>query len=196
MPHLSLPGTAGSFAHAAYRSEYNDATELDVRIDMNYDKLENASFLSRWTITYQRAFAFQTILALPSTSLMFYTYSPAFVTEQFICTASLASAGIYQGERWQLRAHVDLTPSELKFYYRAAGTDLESDTGWTQLGATMTPTAAALYEPITTGLQIGAEYEDGTAQISTGKVYRALLKTSAGTVFDADFEDPATWVYA
>lgn len=194
MPHLSLPGTAGSYLLAPYRAEYNEPSILDVRVEIDYDAYAGSqALINRWSgVSGTSVFQFY----LTDNYGILQVRQNSSVTDQVVTDVPFT---LIPGTATQLRARCDVPASQVLFYQRAVGTALPVDTGWTQTGSPRAlPTVTSIAQPTQTGIQLGATSQGGTALMAAGKVFRAVVKKSAaGTpILDADPSDPTTWIFA
>lgn len=194
MPYLLLDGTSGTFATAPYRSEYNEANVVDLRVEIDYNAYTTGqTLIARWSgVSLASPWHFILSNATPITR-----FRDASATQHQIVGSNFTLSA---GTRTQLRTTIDIPSAECKFWQRATGTALTVDSGWSQVGATAALTATEIQQPTETPIMVGAFNSNGSQLPATGKVYRAVVKKSAlsgGTlIFDADFEDTTTWTFA
>lgn len=192
MPHLLLDGTPGSYALAPYRSEYNEPSILDIRVELDLDSYATGqALIGRWSgVSTASPWQFVLSATIPITRFR----DAANTQHQIVGSAFTLSAGT----RTQLRTTIDIPAAECKFWQRATGTALPVDTGWSQVGTTTVLTAANIQQFPGTPIQVGALSDGGTTLPAAGKFYRAVVKKGAGgtLIFDPNFEDTTTWTFA
>lgn len=189
---LRLPGTTGNFASTP------DAPVLDITGDID---LRAAVALDDWTPASEASFinnrsgAGYALLITPSgLSLRWVETGPTTITE-----TSTVAPTVNDGALLLVRATLDVdngaSAYEVKFFTKTstpanAHADLVDNTGWTQLGATVTGAATTDILASTAELAFGAS-PGGSPRTWSGKHYAAaVLSGINGTVvFDANFTD-------
>lgn len=184
---LSLPGTSGSYASTP------DAVDLDITGDID--------MICRVALTDWTPAGSQSLIAKRlSTGEISYqlrvstTGALVIVSSSNGTTGSSATSSVIMpsvdGSTWWVRVTRRQSDGLVQFFY-AAGSGVVP-TVWTQLGTDQTLLAATAMWSGTAALEIGTQ-NVGANDITTGKIYRAIVKSGINgtTVFDADFTSVA-----
>jgi hypothetical protein len=192
--YLKLNGVVANFASSPDSAALSITGDLDARADvamndwtpsavnMIIGKYNNVNGGRAWAFDLLTTGEFRVVLSSDGTAV---------VTKQ-----STVAPTVVDGARLQVRVTVDVDNGasgyDVKFYTKTTGA-LSDNTGWAQLGTTVT-TATATSIADTAALQtIGAFNDTGGGSPAQGRFYRTIVKNGIDgtTVFDADFTNLA-----
>jgi len=170
---VSLDGT-NDFIETPDAAALRVTGDLDLRADLAMDDWTPVSTLfviSKDDLT-QRAYDFD---VQTSGSLRLLWFSGGSVK----LGVSTVAPTVTNGDRLQIRATLDVdngaSGHDVKFYTRASGTDLTDDTGWTQLGSTVTTAGTTSIDAATARMTLGAFGNPAQAFVA-GDLYDAVIK--------------------
>lgn len=183
--YLYLPGVSGNQASAPDLAAYTPAASLDVRIALSMDAVSGTqAFVGHYAASgTDRSWLFM----YTGTNVSLHLSTNGTTATQF--TPSV-SPTIVAGTVTLLQATWTASPAEVKFFQKAttegaAANDLAVDTGWTQVGTTITasvPTVSLANS--TANLVVGAQ---SSIDLLAGRVYRTQVRAGGTVVFDANF---------
>ena len=189
--YVYLPGAIGNYLSVPDAASLDIAGDLDLRVDVALTSYANGSlqqFLSKVNTEGALDGAYQ--LRMGGTGILnmvWYTSTPASVSvNSTVALSSVAAAG----SRVQVRATVDVdngaSGNDVRFWYRTDGL-ITSNTGWTQLGATLTTAGVSNIQNSASIVEIGSR-AIGLVNPTAGIFYRAMILNGIGgsTVLDVD----------
>ncbi len=197
--YLSLPGVAGNYASVPDAAALDIVGDLDVRAVAALTDWSSASavqeFASKWGAAGQRSFIFR-VQSSGGTGKLRLVWS-ADGTANAGTPLSTVEPTIANGVALLVRATLDVdngaAGNDTAFYTKAYDpktfhADLLSNSGWTQLGTTVTGVGVTSIFSSTAPVEMGAS-TGGTAGPILGKYYGTVIKSGiAGTtVLDTDF---------
>jgi hypothetical protein len=183
--YLYLPGVAGNNVTVPDLAAYTPSTSLDVRVAVAMDAVSGTqAFIGHYTASAtNRSWLFM----YTGTNVTLYLSTDGTTASNF---SPSVSPTITAGTVTLLRATWTASPAEVKFFQKsttegAAADDLVADTGWTQVGSTITASVPAVAlanstVPLAVGSQSGID-------LLAGRVYRVQVRSGGTTVFDANF---------
>ncbi len=183
--YLYLPGVAGNNVTVPDLAAYTPSTSLDVRVAVAMDAVSGTqAFIGHYNASgTDRSWLFM----YTSTNVTLYLSTNGTTASNF---SPSVSPTITAGTVTLLRATWTASPAEVKFFQKsttegAAADDLAVDTGWTQVGSTITASVPAVAlansaAPLAVGSQSGID-------LLAGRVYRVQVRSGGTTVFDANF---------
>jgi hypothetical protein len=183
--YLYLPGVVTNYATAPDLAAYTPAASLDVRIAVAMDVVSGTqAFVGHYTAGgTDRSWLFM----YTGTNVSLYLSTDGLTATQF--TPSV-SPTIVAGTVTLLQATWTASPAEVKFFQKAttegaAANDLAVDTGWTQVGSTITASVPTVsLASSTANLVVGAQ---SSINQLAGRVYRTQVRVGGTTVYDANF---------
>ena len=190
LPVLYLSGTAGNYPSTPDHADISVTGDIDLRVDVALDDWTPAAqgyLINKNNFGSDRSYYFY----VTTDGKLVLTVSPDGTAGTLkIATSTVAvaaTAGVSDGGRLQVRVTLDVDNGaagyDVKFYYRTDG-DIESSTGWTQLGTTVTGAGTTSIFNGTQDLVVGNN-PNGNAII--GRVYRAQVYSGIGGTLAADF---------
>jgi hypothetical protein len=160
-PSVRFTGTSSYIAGSA-TTALDSATQFDYRIAIamaDWTPSGNMVLLSKGLSS---AVSGHSTLQVLTTGLLRLTWSDGAVIAS---PTSTVATGFADGSLWAVRATWDKASGQVKFFtkattYAAASSDVASNSGWTQLGSTLTNNTRSV-QAITTGFGIGS-YSNGS----------------------------------
>jgi hypothetical protein len=195
---LDLPGASGDYASAPDSAALSVTGDIDMRVAHTppaWNPATNSTLISKYT-----AGDFSWLFEVRTNGTLRLVWSvDGSATISVFSTAALVASG---GDILLFRATLDVDNGasgyDVAFYTKVTtsstrSADINSHTGWTQLGTTVTGGSTTSIFDSAHIVEIGS-YTTGTSGALTGPVQRAQIYNGiAGTlVFDADFTDIST----
>ena len=195
---LELPGASGDYASAPDSAALSVTGDIDMRVAHTppaWNPATNSTLISKYT-----AGDFSWLFEVRTNGTLRLVWSvDGSATISVFSTAALVASG---GDILLFRATLDVDNGasgyDVAFYTKVTtsstrSADINSHTGWTQLGTTVTGGSTTSIFDSAHIVEIGS-YTTGTSGALTGPVQRAQIYNGiAGTlVFDADFTDIST----
>jgi hypothetical protein len=190
---LWLPGTSGNYVSAPDSPGFAIGN-LDVRLWFSPDDWSPASQspIGQWNSTGNQR-GWQVLIDTSGRFSVIWstdgTYNPGVTYfSQQVSTGNSFTDGTWKGVRVLLDVDNGASGRDLSVYHRA-DSDIESDTGWTQLGSTSTAAGTTSIHNSTANLDVGAVALGGWTPGRYGKA--VLLNGIDGTVVASpDFSAP------